>query len=541
MTAGRKRLPNRRAGEAVPVELLRDRRGIYGIGVSRDYEAQAQARGIDSWECEHRPRSLIIRPDRLSGKLTASTPGLAVLQRISARSIFSRSTEEQLRRFIHHEALWRAGLPWPPPRHDNGHCEYWSADKKQQVRNRGIYHGLRLCSLYVINNLVGQTLEAAADVDALKEARRFYFGYREHIYRAGALSRRALQLINTFPVLGLTIYSYHRPPESEYGVRAEQAAELVERGARLREVAAVMGIPMALRRIKPGAAHWATDTLFQHPQLLDFMPETLPRSRIWLWAVYWAHKLDAGFGEWAAREVPHIPGRQREVAVLLMDIGDWVRTGTAPVKPKEIHPDEWAIRRQFVTRPFTPSMSLKTVTALSAAWRKAVTSHTGGPDLTFPTPWYPAGMVGDYEILPIDISAEVYREGAATHHCVRTYVNDIQHGGLYLYSVRRDNERVATVALTRNANCASLGEIRGPCNAQPTKEVVSMVRRWLRAQGPLPSDGHQPGKPETGISSQVAHECQAARQDQCPIRMRHQDVGVGSQSRGVEPARLRSP
>ena len=95
----------------------------------------------------------------------------------------------------------RAHEPNDPP--------WWSADKKQQERNRRVYHGKRLFSLYAINHLSARHSRKRADADAVKAARRFSFssGYREAIYRAGAGSRRALQLIDVFPVLALTIYA----------------------------------------------------------------------------------------------------------------------------------------------------------------------------------------------------------------------------------------------------------------------------------------------------------------------------------------------
>ena len=57
-------------------------------------------------------------------------------------------------------------------------------------------------------------------------------------------------------------------------------------------------------------------------------------------------------------------------------------------------------------------MSLKTVTALSAEWHEAVAAGMDGPDAALPPPWYPAAKVGDFDILPIETSAELYREGA---------------------------------------------------------------------------------------------------------------------------------
>jgi hypothetical protein len=403
-------------GKPHPVELLRDQRGVYGIGVSElfDFELTAARCGIEPepYTYERPPPDLILRPDWF----VDTKPHRAVLQKITGgfrRGPFMRTNEEQLRQFIHHTALNRAELPWPPPQQNN--LRWWSEDTKKQAHNRGIYHGLRQLSLVVINHLIGQALEAAADADAIKAARRFTFEHRENIYRAGALSRRALQLTETFPVLALAIFSNYSRFESwplcadnftsdwkaleakrvDLAARKSTAAHLVDRGVRLRDVAAVMNIPMTLRHVKPGVAHLASSTLCWHPEFLSFMLDTTPRQRIWLLVVNWAfNKIGANFGAWVAKHASQIPGRHdQEVGSFLSDLADWVRAGDAG----------WpAAGREFVVRPFAPSMSLKTVTKLSADWHEAVASNLAeGPNAAFPPPWLPAAKISDYEIIPI--------------------------------------------------------------------------------------------------------------------------------------------
>jgi hypothetical protein len=457
-----------------PVELLRDQRGVYGIGVSDlfDFEAVAWSCGIEQVKFEDRcPPSLILRPDRL-GVDDGLKSHRAVLQKITGgfrRGPFMHTHEERLRQFIHHKALDRAGLPWPPP--DNIHVRWWSEDKKQQARNRSIYHGLRVLSLCVINDLIGKALEEAADADAVKAARRFTFAHREDIYRAAALSRRALQLTETFPVLALLIYSMPwRLRDGSVGRRHDEAARLVDRGARLRDVAGAMNVPMALRHIKPGVAHLATEMFLERPELLRFIPNTTSRQRSWLLVVNWACQ-NADFGEWTARHVAEISGRShREVGAFLANIADWATA------------EAGSSGHEFVTRPFTPSMSLKTVSVLSAEWHEAVANNLDGPNAAFPPAWFPATKVGDTEIVPIEDAATLYREGSAMHHCVGTYRDRVQGGACCVYSVRRDGERVATLALGRHRSEVYLDQIRGACNIEPPKEIIATVLRWLRAQ-----------------------------------------------------------
>jgi hypothetical protein len=127
-------------------------------------------------------------------------------------------------------------------------------------------------------------------------------------------------------------------------------------------------------------------------------------------------------------------------------------------------------------------MSLRTVTKLSAEWHEAVASNLDGPRLTFPAPWFPAVTINGLDIIPIDNSADLYREGAALHHCVGTYAGEVKNGTHYVYSIHRDGVRVATAGLIRNGSRARLQQLKGPCNASVSKEISTTVARGLRMQ-----------------------------------------------------------
>ena len=65
------------------------------------------------------------------------------------------------------------------------------------------------------------------------------------------------------------------------------------------------------------------------------------------------------------------------------------------------------------------------------------------------------------------------------HHCVGTYSDRVLRGDLYVYSIRRNGERVATLALGRDNGQVHLEQIRGSCNTEPPKATVTTVLRWL--------------------------------------------------------------
>lgn len=134
----------------LPVDLLRDGRGVYGIGIIEDYQHEPD-------KVLTPPTRLILRPDCMAAHDDGLPCPRAVLQKIAGgfrRGPFCRSVEEGLRQLIHHAALRRSGLSWPP----TSPQAWWSDDPIQQAKNRATYHGLRLSSLSAINKLMGPPL-----------------------------------------------------------------------------------------------------------------------------------------------------------------------------------------------------------------------------------------------------------------------------------------------------------------------------------------------------------------------------------------------
>jgi hypothetical protein len=474
-----------------PVELLRDGKGIYGIGVSK-YAPTG-----------YLPKNLIVRRDRLQ---ESQTYHQAVLQMITGGfryGMFTSMSEEHHRQVIHHAMLCRAGLPWPPPQSPGSpNVQYWSSDCERQVRNRQIYHGLRLGSLSVVNRLIGQALEEAADPNALKLARRFRFRYRYQIYHAAALSSRMLQITAVFPALALAVFGFggwsNRRPEN---VR-EHAARLIEAGAPLKTIADLMRVPMAFRKIKPGAADlalYAVDAFHDQRLIHAYMPDSLPQMKLWLRCIGLAKECGPEFVEWVAKQSPTISGTPNEVVSLLRDLMDWVQACDRASVPQHVinaflGDDRFRAPRgeQFVVRPFSPDMSFRTATELCNDWHEAVANNMSGPRCEFPEPWCGPAEVHGYHIIPITNTAELYREGYALHHCVGTQGPRVQSGAAYFYSVRKNDERVATVELLRHRGGVVIGQLRGACNCQPPKNIVRAIKSWLRSQ----REFHFPGKHE---------------------------------------------
>ena len=462
------------------VQILRDNRGPYGIGVDD---------GVENPPAKATP--IILRPDRFVGGDFHASPAY---QQIMIGGPFKNMAEGGLRETIHWGMLERAGLSV-----QEGCGEWWSKDKAKQDENRRTFHGLKLCSVKVINRLIREALTAAAPEDAVRVARRYRLRCRQSIYEAAARSRRALQLAETFPVLALAIYGEsHSPPDIEEG-RA-----MVISGAPLGRIATVMRIPMALRKIKPGAADvgLALVKIFSDtPNLIhSFMPDTTPAMKVWLLAVNRASKLGGPFIGWTAKNAMRFGRTRNEVLAPLSNIEDWVRACYAASVPGYVlralqAPSNADVGGQFVTRPFSSDMSLRTVARLSDEWHEAVannmgeTSGSAGP--AFPPPWIKGTKINGYEIVPIESAADLYLEGKKMHHCVGTYAWRVTGGEAFIYSIRGNGQRVATIMLVAENGTPKIGGASGVCNAQAPKDVMTTVRRWLRGQQII-----QPPKPK---------------------------------------------
>ena len=238
------------------IELLRDEKGVYGLGVNELYQERAPSEIILPWATAN--SRIVVRPGKLENYDDDPLYHSAALQPIFGgyrRSIFHQCKEEMFRKLIHYRMLNRAGLPWPAS------TPWWSDDAAQRAINRGKYHGFRVASVKIINTLIREAL-ASADEDALRQARRFPLCRRYQLYVAGAAHVRNLQLIEAFPALALTVFtSAWIPDESginvfskEYRVRRQEARQMILRGEPLRKIADLMGVPWVLKCAKPGAA-----------------------------------------------------------------------------------------------------------------------------------------------------------------------------------------------------------------------------------------------------------------------------------------------
>jgi hypothetical protein len=114
-----------------------------------------------------------------------------------------------------------------------------------------------------------------------------------------------------------------------------------------------------------------------------------------------------------------------------------------------------------------------------------ITDLTESLAFPFPSPPVP----GSSNILPLIRPIELLQEGREMHHCVGSYIPQVQEGSTYIYRVLAPER--ATLALQRYDNSWSLGQIYGPFNEPVQPSTREAIRSWFEQapHTPQPSEG----------------------------------------------------
>lgn len=470
-------------------ELLRDRQGIYGVGILGDPELPRLLLGSP---LRQKPPPLILRPDHIRLLPAETDEGIAAYRPIDPSRIFRGTLEEQFRTFLEFSTAMQSGASIQQWQED------WNAPPHTDARRRKAqrFRDIKATSYREANNILAIAFGEAAPDEVLSTTRRYALPSRHAIYRAAARSDRFLQLADTFPVLAHKIALHGQRPEQSTETIAE-AINLVEQGALLKHVADVMGVSMAMRKIAPHAAHigaTATRAFADAPDLIHaFLPSRRADIGPWMSAVANAMRCGPTFARWAARHYFEFGGGAKANR-WLADIGDWVRACNLDAPRRANVPS-------LVTRPFNPAMSPRTVTRLAEEWHEALLEFQamdrdfGQVDAfaapkrpryianELPPPWLDGAIIDGFEITPITGRDGLYREGKDMGNCVGTYGDFVAQGESYIYTVRRDKKPVGTLELWRDGRSIRLGQFRGRFNKPAPLSADDAVRKWLRLNG----------------------------------------------------------
>ena len=478
--------PNRMSLTRNGLEFLRDGRGIYGLDFRMKTSEQLTA--------------LIVRPDKFAEN-QRNRFSHSVLQPVPLKPrIFRYSTERKLADDLHKILFQQsARLDGMNP----GRPGDMEADLRKDTRLRHKFYGTQAKAYGITNALIRQLLDEAGDQDAIRVARQYGSGHREDIYWLASKSRRLRQICDTFPIIARIAAQKDHYGDEAARTSAAEIIDAIERGKPLRSVAQLAGVPFVMRAVPPRAvveAYSARSWFERNPHLINHMPKSARAIRTWFEILNHVGDISPDFAEWCSKRMP-FDCSYEEAAHEVRNIGDWVTASynvqadraiqrtiedlRDRVPPKYFERQPTAVRNGFelVRRPFSPDMSLATVRCLSEEWHDALAGRQYSPQNTpLPEPWSEAAEAEKHQFVPIETALELYHEGKAMRHCVTTYAERVRWGDCYIYSMRKDEKRIATVEVVADGPTGvQLGQVAGPCNQRVDRKTQRRVEKWFRS------------------------------------------------------------
>ena len=317
---------------------------------------------------------------------------------------------------------------------------------------------------------------------------------------AGA-HRYAIDYIEQAPVIVLA--AAHGNAHVSWSERAfiqEQLRKMCESKAQLRDVMRSYGLPLPLRLLDARVLTAGRATVIRRLALMNpstlaqIIPATRQKQNAWLQALQnWCEGMARAsrpegndyrclFFEWAATNYPGVTYSE----------ADGVRHMTDFVRA---HPDT-----------FNPLWTRERARAEEQKWHADLavvkTVKRGGVALDKVIDYTPLPLLwnhGGLSFVALQTGNALRAEGAAMHHCVAAYWQNVVHGKSRIYSIRENRSRVATLEVTgpltqykgsRGALPASVrgigqrsryqvGQLVGARNSRPAPEVVKVVGTFV--------------------------------------------------------------
>ena len=263
--------------------------------------------------------------------------------------------------------------------------------------------------------------------------------------------------------------------------RRQRCIEAVLAGSSLREAAALLGLPMWLRRLPPQAFAeplplLPTDVEFSS-RIASVMPEQSKLAAGWLSRVLYG--LRAGheeFALWTARQ-PHLDGRRSADEPFHMMAAYAWHSG---------RPESFGHR--LIRRPWSPDMSVRRVVEETVLWQRrmelALCLGKGIRDT-----WCAEGEAQGYTFVPLKTVEDFLAESVAMTNCLDTYADHLRAGTNRVFSIRKNGKRVADIEIGQHeeeATMPTIVQLRGIRNRRAGPEVWQAAYAWLGGQALRP-------------------------------------------------------
>lgn len=243
------------------------------------------------------------------------------------------------------------------------------------------------------------------------------------------------------------------------------------RGVRLKDVLASYGLALPLRKIKAKAISLddasALAALARLPAsvLSQAIPNSIVAQRKWLttmreWMRYTstAPHLTIDYLEWVAVQT----ARHQVPKAQIGTIGDFIARGDMRLNRS------WSWQRAMAAcDDWHDRLAAGDAKAKFGVMADQVIDLGEHPD---------SAVVGGLEFVALRTPMAIHAEGSAMRHCVASYVRNVIDGRCHIISVRRDEQRLATLELETKG--LLVRQLKGRFNTPPDQDVQTAARRY---------------------------------------------------------------
>jgi hypothetical protein len=392
-------------------------------------------------------------------------------------------------------------------------------------------------SIKYFNYLVKEIIKNA-NPECLRIARRFPAEYRLAIYIESLRDHKFAQLAEVFPLLACQIlevrYRKQRRIKAIFNSDDDYLNNVIEKtdlSMKLKDLAELYKLPMCLRNIKPYCVEYAyryeaVKFAEKYPQAFHaFMPTKTMQQHRWLsvLGILRTHPFEVNSADdyilWVMKNIPKKCNMKlNELNLYISEIDDWRRA---------TRQNQDVIRLRVENLSFNSKLTLDGAIERSKQWHEQI--HTiqreqriiNANKYVFPKPPFNDFEKDGWTISALTKGEDLVYEGDAMHHCVNTYAQRVADGLCYIYSLKKDGERKATIELsishsnvfsylqgtmgitaitgqntyantyTSSATAPlmntitktySIGQIRAHCNGDPGNEAKEIVNLWFNKE-----------------------------------------------------------
>ena len=303
---------------------------------------------------------------------------------------------------------------------------------------------------------------------------RFDSQFREEIARLTKRSKVFEDLLQSFPGLLIAIVS-------EYGDEKNRrnAQRKLVTGGKLREAAKIFGVPWWLRKLPPEAftesLKLLPDTEQFSRQISNLIPENTAEIPEWFRSVSRANEIcHEKFALWVAKRPVFYKNPDNENYPLEL-VAAWAWHADQP------HTEGF----ELLKKHWHPRMNSYMAIEEAKSWynRSKMAILFGETELE--DTWLSGGEACGYRFSPLRTASDFFAESEKMNNCLDQYADHLKFGDIRVFSVWKDQTRVANIEIGAHEDDRSIPtieQVRGPQNSRVSPEVWRAAYAWIGSQ-----------------------------------------------------------